>query len=190
MAEAIKNRHWSSFSLMRGLQLAGNEFVPHAIAYSAEDQAVALGRRFSIFNEFEGVASGTAKDVAITTPSTGTIFCELHVESTKAAEVEFYEGASITGGTPITPINLNRRSSSEYGGTVLSAPTVSDAGTILIQALLGATGNPNTAVGGQGESHFILKNNETYLIRMISLDTDNRLIVGCEITESQDSDNF
>jgi hypothetical protein len=77
-----------------------------------------------------------------------------------------YEGATVTGGTALTPVNKNRNSLTTSQSAALLNPTVTNVGTMLLtQVLIGGTGKK--ASGGQtGASDLILKPLTTYLFRI------------------------
>jgi hypothetical protein len=77
-----------------------------------------------------------------------------------------YEGSSLSGGTPITPVALNRDLNIASEAVAISAPTVNSLGTMVLkQILIGGTGKK--AGGGEtGSSNLILKPLTTYLVRL------------------------
>lgn len=77
-----------------------------------------------------------------------------------------YEGASLSGGTAYTPLNLNRASTSTSQAAVTLQPTVNSLGTLVLkQLLLGGSGKK--AGGGEvGGSSLILKPLTSYLVRV------------------------
>jgi len=77
-----------------------------------------------------------------------------------------YEGASLSGGTPYTPINLNRPNTNTSQAAVTIAPTVNSLGTLILkQILIGGVGKK--AGGGEvGSSSLILKPLTSYLVRL------------------------
>ena len=85
------------------------------------------------------------------------------------AEGYLYEGASVTGGTPITPLNKNRDSSTASQGAALLNPTVNSLGTaILAQILIGGSGKKASG-GTLGGSDLILNDLTTYLFRLTNV---------------------
>lgn len=80
-----------------------------------------------------------------------------------------YEGASVTGGTSIVPINKNRASTTTSQAVALLNPTVNSFGTtILSQILIGGTGKKATGAATDG-SDLILKGLTTYLFRLTNV---------------------
>jgi hypothetical protein len=80
-----------------------------------------------------------------------------------------YEGATVTGGTTLTPINKNRNSLITSQSAALLNPTVTNTGTMILnQILIGGSGKK--AGGGQtGSSDLILKPLTTYLFRITNV---------------------
>lgn len=77
-----------------------------------------------------------------------------------------YEGATVTGGTSIVPINKNRASTATSQGVALLNPTVTSTGTTLLQQIL-IGGSGKKATGGTvGGADLILKGLTTYLFRL------------------------
>lgn len=83
------------------------------------------------------------------------------------AEIEFYEGADISGGTGTTVHNHKRVGGDATTVTVVRDPTVNDAGTLLEHFFIPG-GRVGRAVGGIGDQRFewILKLGTVYLIRI------------------------
>ena len=77
-----------------------------------------------------------------------------------------YEGATVTGGTAITAMNMNRNSLSTSQSAILAQPTVSATGNLLLQEIL-LGGSGKKASGGDVDSlTLILKPLTTYLFRL------------------------
>lgn len=85
------------------------------------------------------------------------------------ADVFIYEAPTVTAdGTPITPINQNRKFGNGSGILMYEAPTVSVAGTLLSQGFLPAAGGPpGHSAGLSGGLYipveYVLEPSETYL---------------------------
>lgn len=77
-----------------------------------------------------------------------------------------YENASLSGGTPATPVNLNRTSTTASQAAVTIAPTVNTVGNLILkQILIGGSGK-KAGGGDVGSSNLILKPLTTYLVRL------------------------
>lgn len=80
-----------------------------------------------------------------------------------------YEGASVTGGTPVTALNKNRNSATASQSAILINPTVNFLGTLILeQILLGGEGKKASG-GDVGGSDIILKPLTTYLFRLTNV---------------------
>jgi hypothetical protein len=77
-----------------------------------------------------------------------------------------YEGSSLTGGTPATPVGLNRVTGNTSQAAVTIAPTVTSLGTLLLQQILIGGSGKKAGGGDVGSSSLILKPLTTYLIRL------------------------
>jgi hypothetical protein len=84
-----------------------------------------------------------------------------------------YENADLSGGTPYTPINLNRASTNASQAAVTVAPTVNGLGTLVLkQILIGGAGKK--AGGGEvGASSLILKPLTSYLVRLTNANSSD-----------------
>jgi hypothetical protein len=80
-----------------------------------------------------------------------------------------YEGATATGGTALTSVNLNRTSTSTSNSAAILNPSVSSTGTLLGTYIL-IGGVKKKATGGDiSSASFILKPLTTYLLRMTNV---------------------
>ena len=80
-----------------------------------------------------------------------------------------YEGATTSGGTALTEVNLNRNSTNTSNGAAVLNPTVSSTGTLLGQYVL-IGGVKKKATGGDLASvSMLLKPLTTYLLRMTNV---------------------
>lgn len=78
----------------------------------------------------------------------------------------FYEGASITGGTPATAINRNRNVTTTAGLTIAHSPTVSGNGTQIFTTYLDAT-KQSGGSSAHSTDEFILKPSTVYLMSLV-----------------------
>lgn len=80
-----------------------------------------------------------------------------------------YEGATTSGGTALTEVNLNRNSTTASNGAAVLNPSVSATGTLLGQYVL-VGGVKKKATGGDLSSvSMLLKPLTTYLLRMTNV---------------------
>lgn len=117
--------------------------------------------------------SGNTVEFVVTTPDT-TKWTHLIIEaySSEGATIELFEGTSgITGGTVIIPRNNNRNSTNTSVLTFVKDPaSITTDGTRASGYL---AGGGRTAGFVNREYEFILKQNETYLVRITSLAVSN-----------------
>ena len=129
------------------------------------------GGFFEAFSKFTLAVAGI-KDLTIITPaSTKTIHYRPANVVTTADNVllQFYEGATATGGSALTVADHNRKLTASSSAVFADGPTVSATGAQIGQAFLGgSTGVGQTRNGAQlGESNeWILKPSTTYLLRI------------------------
>lgn len=127
------------------------------------------------------VASDANFDMLITTPADDYIHMIIEAASGGLSEVRFYEGAAFSGGTPEAVMNVKRTSTREWGGTMVTAPTVSDVGTLLSAQVMPG-GVKNQAVGGDASFsiEWICKVSTNYLIRLTNRSGGaTRMSIGC-----------
>lgn len=80
-----------------------------------------------------------------------------------------YEGATTSGGTALTEVNLNRNSTNPSNGAAVLNPTVSSTGTLLGSYVL-VGGVKKKATGGDLTSvSMLLKPLTTYLLRLTNV---------------------
>jgi len=113
----------------------------------------------------------------ITTPdTTEQIHILTEVEGTNQTELYVYEDSTFTGGAAVTPINNDRNSTNASSLVLVSAPTVTDLGDILVAQSSGRAGvTPAKSEAGnvKREEEIILKRNTLYIFKAISRGDDN-----------------
>ena len=129
------------------------------------------GRHFYI-SGFETKDVGEVIEIVATQPDTAR-WSHLATEavSTKGFSMLIYEGVTnVVGGTPITAINNNRNSDIESGVTILKDPTSYTIGTMIDARAAGS----NKSAGFLDRSdELIMKQGETYVFQLTSLDNAN-----------------
>jgi hypothetical protein len=83
-----------------------------------------------------------------------------------SAKVLFYEGATFTGGSPITAYNRNRNSATTPTTTITGGVTSTD-GTLIETFYVGA--GSKTAGSFRGDSEWVLKSNTIYRADLVGL---------------------
>ena len=115
--------------------------------------------------------------VGLVTPDTDKwIHLTWTISSNGILTAEFFEGATLTGGSAVTPLNNNRNSSNTSGVTLKSGVTSSADGTLISQSKWGGEGFKSVSGGtGSRSDELVLKQNTTYLRKFTSA-TDNNII--------------
>lgn len=131
----------------------------------------ANGRVFEILS-YELLNNSEIKAFAVTTPTNKTINLGFIVRGGQDFTVEIFENASVTGGTAVTPVNLNRRTSKTSSVIVVDEPTINNEGTLLFGY---AAGNNSSTGNIYNRGQLILKKNTTYLYKITSKDNANRI---------------
>lgn len=137
-----------------------------------EHHEIHAGSHFSIADYDTSVASAETLEFVVVTPNTAKwAHMVFQFASTLGATLEVFEGSSaVVGGTPVTPLNNNRNSSTESVLTVIKEPTSITDGTRIAGFMAGAG---RTAGFSTRDKEFILKQNTTYLFRFTSLANSN-----------------
>jgi len=138
------------------------------VVLEIEHHQVHLGYMFSA--SYVNLALGNGASIDFRLP-TGSGFCHFSFDAECGGngEVQFYEQANLSGGTPITPVNLKRQDTGAIAPTltVYHTPAVNAVGTQLYNGVL-AGGRGPQAGGGQARerSEWVLAQNRVYLIRL------------------------
>lgn len=129
-------------------------------------QQTHLGNMYVSGHRWTAVANDAYCYMSVTVPTGYVAHMTYEITGTGKAYVDLYEGATVTGGTSITPANKNRRSANTSHITVKYDVTVSNAGTLIPQdGILGAGDKNSPAGGGNGlDNEFVLASNTTYLL--------------------------
>ena len=130
------------------------------------------------FNDIDDAANF---DLGVTTPNTtkwGHFVMETEIEA--EMELYLYEGATISSGSAVTPINRNRNSSNTSGMTVVSGPTVGATGSLLVKQKAGS----GKKIGGttRDANEFIFKQNTKYLFRITNVSGSDAQFASIRIT--------
>jgi len=97
------------------------------------DKYINGGRYFSIVYQISALAAAGAVELGLTAPATGNIHLLPFSVSTSANTVQasLYENISYTGGSAVTPVNLNRNTSAAATLTASKGATATTSGTPL-----------------------------------------------------------
>jgi hypothetical protein len=80
-----------------------------------------------------------------------------------------YEGSSVTGGTSITPLQMNRASTTASQAVALLNPTVNSLGTKLLEQILIGGQGKKASGGDVSSADMVLKGLTTYLFRLTNV---------------------
>lgn len=153
------------------IELASDSFTHFQTGISGDHRYIHEGKAFSIIGNTGSVASGSSYSLAIKTPvDTSVAYIHLRpaitAATTNVTSVTVAEGSTITGGSAVVPINLNRNSINKSKVKCTAGVTVSAAGTTIYQDIFGAGGaTPARAGGSSGAEHErVLKPDTIYSI--------------------------
>lgn len=158
--------------------LSDDIFLGSPVVINSEHHEIHCGDSYEL-TYTEDLGNGDVAELAITVPDepgAGQAQKLYHllsaVDSEAEATVEIYEGSTFTGGTSITPVNRNRNSSLVDFLTVVHSPSVTTDGTKIYGKRIGSGRSTGGSAGRSKE--FVLRNNETYLLRITNeVTTDN-----------------
>jgi len=142
---------------------------------SYEHHEIHAGSHFNICDYDVGLGSGVEIEFIVTTPDTTKLaHLTFSIFSSTGARVDIYEGASgITGGNAVIPRNNNRSSTNTSVMTVVKDPSaITSDGTFAAGYLAGAG---RTAGFANRENEYVLKQNETYLLRITTTASSNNV---------------
>lgn len=167
-----KARHVSLTTLSEdGSQVViGSEYL--LPTYDRIDLRLREGRVFAlglVFDFDDPLGAGDSIDIGIAWPAGVTPEVSFFGLCQGDAMGYLYEGASLSGGTAATPVPLNRHLNLPSEAAVITSPTVSSLGTMVLkQILIGGSGKK--AGGGEtNSSNLILKPLTTYLVRLTNV---------------------
>lgn len=127
----------------------------------------------------KSVANGANLDVAITIPANYELHFTFSISLTGLSYLTVGEGATIVGGTPVPAYLMQRDSSIAPVYTVVHSPTVSAAGTAIInERMLPGGTQPTTRVGSatRDQTEWVLNGGRTYLLRVNNASGSNEPI--------------
>jgi len=135
---------------------------------STLEEALADGELFSA-THFEADLADTAElDIRITTAASPTVtLVAVIIEGIGDGDIELFENGTISVGTGITPLDLNRQTANVSVTVFADGPTVTSAGTSIFKgAMVGGTKNDGIPAAFVGQAALVLKLSEDYLLRI------------------------
>lgn len=135
-----------------------NDGINAQIATTVRNGAVENGILFQAFHR-QTILAGATFDISFTTPADKDIRAFPSVISASVDKVTFqyFEGATVTGGTTVTPFAQNRQLGITSGVNMKHGVTTSVAGTQIAQAWL-----PGSTGVGQSRSGALIGGGETF----------------------------
>lgn len=139
---------------------------------SHRNKTVEKGQLFQAFHKFT-VAAGQTYNISFTTGDKAIrAYPSVVVTSADKVDFKYFEGATATGGTAITPYCQNRADAPISEIVMSGGATVTVAGTQLAQAWLpGAEGvgqSRSGTAGAGGDTYWQLKPNTTYILQFVN----------------------
>ena len=125
---------------------------------------------------FHGYAEMTVSgsETAYLAMTTGSVITTLDIQNftleNDILKIELFEDAEITGGTPISLVNMDRNSSNTSSASVVKSPTVNSEGTLIDKSTAGSSTPASTTISTiiGGYLPWRLKPNTTYLLKFIN----------------------
>lgn len=142
----------------------------HPISITTDHHHIHEGYFFEAFKKMALSANGGVLNIGLLTPVNAYVHYRKSLISTTADNltIDFFESATLTGGTILTPVNHNRNNSNIANSVLKDSPTISNTGTQIASYFLGGSAGVGQSRGGAelGESNeWVLKSNTQYLIR-------------------------
>lgn len=164
-----------------------NDGINAQIATTVRNSAVENGILFQAFHK-QTILAGATFDISFTTPVDKDIraYPSVIVSSADKVTFQYFEGATATGGTALTPFAQNRQLGTTSGVSMMQGVTTTATGIQIAQVWLpGSTGglgqSRSGTLGGGGDTFWKLKRNTTYILRFINNSTGSNTIQFNEI---------
>lgn len=106
--------------------------------------------------------------------------------------VQFYEGATVSGGVAATPRNRNRDAGDTGLNTVVKTGVTATGGTLLSQAIVGNSGNPVQRSAGSARSglEWVFAHEEDYTLVVTAAQDNTIVIVNMDFYEHIHKDDW
>jgi hypothetical protein len=151
--------------------LENSEHIPHSVSRPELEQEILDGKIFQVLTS-AAVANGTSLSITFNAGATDKLFNFL-ANFTVETKVEFIEGGSIAGGTPLTPFNKDFTSANTTDG-VLTAGTTVTGGTVVADITYG---DGNKAGGLFENQGYVFGAGNDYTLRVTSNAVGNTVSV-------------
>lgn len=150
------------------------------ISTSHRNKCVEYGRLFQAFHKFT-VSAGQTYNISFTTGDKAIrAYPSVIVTSADKVDFKYFEGATATGGTAITPYCQNRADAPTSEIVMSGGATVTVAGTQVAQSWLpgaeGAGHSRSGTTGAGGDTYWQLKPNTTYILQFVNGSTASNVI--------------
>ncbi len=158
-------------------ELRGDASTHSLIVISNEHHEVHEGDTYFIKTFlFDQEGSGNITYFSFTTPdTTKEIHAKVAISPDVDFEVEIFEDATVTGGTPIPGQNANRNSTNTADLAALAGPTVSVAGNLMWAARNGGGRDPVGVAPGLNYE-IIAKRDSTYVFKITKRTTADGVV--------------
>jgi len=138
------------FDAAVNLQVAMEAEHKALLTATIPDELVNRGEVFR-FASFRTLANGVDLDIVITTPASPNVSLQLSFNTTGQAQSRLFESPTgVSGGTPLVPFDINRRTANTSTVTVTENPTIGATGALLQESEIGSVSKGNEDFGGEG----------------------------------------
>lgn len=151
-----------------------DSFTGALVTLNGDHHYIHSGKAYMVPRREASVAAAASINAVLTTPATSGDSTDKYIHyrpevitsSASGVRIELYEGSTTTGGSAITPQQMNRNYTNTSVVTVVHGATISSAGTLLASVAIGSTGTPTQRSGGaSGDTkEFVLKPGTKYSI--------------------------
>lgn len=120
--------------------------------------------------------------IVLTTPDTSTrCHATFSVTATAAVKTQVFENPTLSNvGTALTEFNTDRNSAVAATAVATKTPTISSNGTALAEGFINQSSDSGQPTGPIGIGHFILKQNEQYMLLVTSQADDTQVNLSVE----------
>lgn len=134
-------------------------------------EQIHLGKMF-YFDHYGTVADGGTIQWLLTCGTAYNVHAELGIDVSGAMRIYLYDNSAGSAGTAVPIWNMNRDSTITFGGSVHHTPTISDAGSAIMNGryIPAGAGVANRVGGGlRSDAEIILDAGKKYLFRAVNI---------------------